>query len=133
MNQRIASTLGFTGSVIAATLAAALMSGQARAEGPLESFPPIAGIYTRAEVQEQLMRDRAQVSSYASEWRQQQGETVHASSGLTRAEVRAAYIDSREEVRAMGAEHSGSGQFAALPARTRLPAPVTAAAAGELR
>ena len=33
MNQRFASNLSFAGTVLAATLAAAVMSGQARAEG----------------------------------------------------------------------------------------------------
>ena len=128
MNQRIASTLGFAGSVVAASLAAALISGQARAEGPIESIQPITGALTRAEVQADLMKNRARVSSYASEWALQQNDTAVAS-GLTREQVRADYIASREEVRAMTAEHGGSGHFAAMPA----PAPVTAVASGELR
>ena len=129
MNQRIASTIGFAGSVAAASLAAALISGQARAEGPIENIRPATGALTRAEVKADLMNHRAQVSSYASEWVLQQGEPLQAASGLTREQVRAAYIESREEVRAMTAEHGGSGHFAVM----RAPAPVTAVASGGLR
>lgn len=111
MNQRIASSFAFLGSVAAATLAAAVMTGQARAEGPIEDIKPIHGMLTRAEVQAALMRDRAQVTSFASEFYQQQ-QPVQAANGYTREEARNAFLASREEVRAMNSEGGGYGYVA---------------------
>ena len=76
MNQRIASTLGYIGSVAAAVLAAALMSGNALAEGPIEVVPPFVGTLSRAEVHSQVMQDRGHVTSYASEWSLQQAPSL---------------------------------------------------------
>lgn len=95
-----------------AAIAAALVAGTARAEGPLEDFRPMAGTLTRAEVQADLMKHRAQVTSYAAEWMQQQPTMAQARTATTREEVRAAYIAARDEVRAMNAEDSGSGYLA---------------------
>jgi len=49
MEKRIASTLGYIGSVAAATLAAALMSGNALAEGPISDQQPF-GWSARSEL-----------------------------------------------------------------------------------
>lgn len=116
MNHRTASILSFGATLAAAVLAAATMAGAARAEGPLEQPAPFTGTLTRAQVQAELMQGRHQVSSYASEWISQRGEPQVAS-GYTRAQARADYIASREEVRAMNAEHGGGGYFAYRPAR----------------
>lgn len=126
MNHRIASLLAYTGSVAAAALAAALMSGKALAEGPLD-YPPSTFVSTRsrADVTAELMAAREQAGSYASEWRLEQGEPV-ASTGYTAAQARAAYLASREEVRAMNAEDSGSSYLA----RSQVHTPVDMLAAG---
>jgi hypothetical protein len=57
------------------------------------------------------MQDRAQITSYASEFRLEQGEPPMPS-GYTTAQARAAYLASRDEVRAMNAEDSGSSYLA---------------------
>lgn len=118
MDQRITSSFGFIGSVAAAALAAAVMTGNARAEGPIEQIPPITGMLTRAEVKADLMAHRNQVTSYASEFALQQDVHPQVPSGYTRAEARADYIAAREEVRAMTAEDSGSQRIARAPVRT---------------
>jgi len=112
MNHRITSLIAYTGSVVAATLAAALMSGKALAEGPLD-YPATTFVSTRsrADVKAELMQDRGSVGSYAIEWRLEQGEPLQAS-GYTTAQARAAYLASRDEVRAMNAEDSGSSYMA---------------------
>jgi hypothetical protein len=46
MNRSFASALAYFGSVAAATLAAALMSGYALAEGPIAALLPFAGLLT---------------------------------------------------------------------------------------
>lgn len=125
MNQRFTSSLAFTGSAIAAAIAAALMSGHARAEGPIEQPAPFVSTLSRAEVQADLMRNRGLVTSYASEWALQQNSTLSPGSAYTRAQARADYIASREEVRAMTAEHGGSGSFAVAP--SRMPSSTTVA------
>ncbi|GAB3765444.1 hypothetical protein GCM10028796_22730 [Ramlibacter monticola] len=116
MHQRITSTLAFLGTVAAATLAAAVMSGNALAEGPIEDFRPTTGALSRDQAKAELMAQRQQLTSYASEWKLQQGATLQPASGTTRAQVRADYIAAREEVRAMNSE-GGSAAFAHLPAR----------------
>ena len=115
MNQHIASTLGYIGSVAAAVLAAALMSGNALAEGPIEVLPPFVGSLSRAEVQAQVMQDRGDVTSYASEWNQQQAPSLSRMSGYTRAQARADFIMARDQVHAMTAEDSGSSYVAQVP------------------
>jgi hypothetical protein len=108
MNQRLASILGFVGSVAAAALAAAVMSGNALAETPTAAQPAFVGSLTRADVRAELLRNRAQITSYGIEWSLQQREVLQPMGGLTRAQVRADYIDAREEVRAMNSEAGGS-------------------------
>jgi hypothetical protein len=110
MNQRIAS-IAYLGSVAAALLAAALMSGNAFAEGPIEPNPPFTSMRTRAEVQAEVTNDRSHVTSYESEWTLEQNASLPVASSITRAEARADYIAAREQVQVMNAEHGGSGYF----------------------
>lgn len=125
MNHHRASTFGFAASVAAATLAAVLMSGNALAETPTAAGPAFVGSLDRAEVRADLLRNRAQLTSYGIEWSLQQGETPHTMSGLTRAQARADYIAARDEVRAMNSEAGGSPQ--ALHAQPRRAATTVAA------
>jgi hypothetical protein len=118
MDHRITSSFGFIGSVAAAALAAAVMSGNARAEGPIEHIYPTTGQLTRAEVQAQV--DRGQLSSYASEYALQQDTRLQGLSGYTREQARADYIASRDEVHAMNAEDSGSQRVSRAPASTSM-------------
>jgi hypothetical protein len=127
MNHRLASILGYVGSVAIATLGAALMGGHAaRAEGPIEVLPPFVGTLSRAEVRADLMAGGAQATSYASEWGRQQSAPLDPTLGATREQVRADYIAAREQVHAMTAEDGGSSYFASAPVRTE----VTLAASG---
>jgi hypothetical protein len=118
MNHRFTSTFAYVGSVALATLAAALMSGQARAEGPIEVLPPFIGSLTRAEVRADLMKHRARATSFASEWSSQQNQAVSAMSGYTREQARSDFIAAREQVRAMTAEAGDPGTDL-LPRRNR--------------
>lgn len=129
MNQRQSSILGFIGSAIAATMAAAVMSSNARAEGPIGEAAPFVSTLSRAEVKADLMKNRGLVTSYASEWALQQNSTLAPMSGVTRAQVRAEYIAARDEVRAMTAEDSGSAYIAHAPLRS----PMTTVAGSDLR
>jgi hypothetical protein len=129
MEKRITSTLGYIGSVAAATLAAALMSGNALAEGPIADQQPFTSSRSRAEVRAELLQDGRQVTSFASEWQLQQHAGAQPMSGLSRAQVRADYIAAREQVRTMTAEHGGSGYFA----YTTMPTPRATLIAGEAR
>ena len=129
MNQRFASNLSFAGTVLAATLAAAVMSGQARAEGPIGQDQPFVGSLSRAQVQAELMKHRGALSSYATEWALQQTTMPRPTSAYTRADARAEYLAAREQVRAMTAEHGGSGHFAHAPAAM----PAITVAGSELR
>ena len=127
MNHRLASFLGYIGSVAIATLGAALMGGHAaRAEGPIEILPPFVSTLSRAEVRADLMAGRAQATSYASEWALQQSAPLDPTIGLTREQVRAEYLAAREQVHAMTAEDGGSSYFAGAPRRSE----VTLAASG---
>ena len=117
MDQRIVSTLGYLGTVAAALLAAALMSGHALAEGPIEVSPPFTGSLSRAQVQAQVLQDRGQLTSFASEWTLQREPSRPLASGITRAQATAGYIAARDEVHAMTAEDSGSSAIGGRAAR----------------
>jgi hypothetical protein len=116
---RIASTLAFVGTVAAASMAAALMSGNALAETPTIDTTPFVSTLSRAEVRAEVLRARNAVSAAGSEWAMQQNMQLPVASTQTRAQVRAEYIAAREEARALTSEDSGSSYFAL--ARTRTP------------
>jgi len=118
MNQRLASTFGFGGTVLAATLAAACISGTAHAEYPSVDILNFVGTRTLADVRGEVTGDPALVSTASNEWTTQRSQSQPPRTGLTRAEVRDEYIDARDEVRAMTAEDSGSSWLAQAHART---------------
>ena len=117
MQERITSNISFLASVAAAAMAAALMSGNARAEGPIEDIRPITGAVSRDAVKAQTLAQRGLLTSFASEYAQQQPQEVQARSERTREEVRAEYLLARDAVRAMNAEDSGSGYLAQMNVR----------------
>jgi hypothetical protein len=112
MNQRIASTFGFSGTVLAATLAAACMSGSAYAEYPSVDILQFVGTRSPSEVRGEVVGDRALVSTASNEWTSQHAQPPSTDATLTRAVVRAGFIDARDEVHAMTAEDSGSSWLA---------------------
>ncbi|NML45272.1 hypothetical protein HHL11_16075 [Ramlibacter sp. G-1-2-2] len=112
MKQHHASMFGYLGSVAAAGLAAALMSGNARAESPLDDTKaPFVSERARAEVLAERDQMRPMMTSYAYEWTLQQGARVDVASGYTRAQAKADYIAAREQVHAMNSEAGGAAQF----------------------
>jgi len=115
MNTRYASTFGFSGTVIVATLAAACMTGTARAEYPSVDILNFHGTRTTAEVRGEL--DRSTVSTASNEWSTQRTASQPMDNGFTRAEARAGYIGARDEVHAMTGEDSGSSWMAQPHAR----------------
>jgi hypothetical protein len=127
MNQRIASFFGFAGSVAAASVAAALMTGNALADGPIDVQQPFVGTLTRAEVRAEVMRDRAQLTSYVNEFKLYLA-SFRPTSDYTPAQARAEYIAARDEVRVMNSEGGSTGY--AMTARAARPAS-TLIAAGE--
>jgi hypothetical protein len=118
MNHHLASALTFAGTVAAATLAAAVMTGNALAQGPIEGATPFTSAASRADVRADLMSERSQVSDARGELAAVHASAPQMTSGYSRAQARADYIAARDEVRAMTAEDGGSGHIARASART---------------
>jgi len=119
MNHHLASALAFTGTVAAATLAAAVMTGNALAQGPIEGATPFTSAASRADVRADLMSQRSQVSDARGELAAvQAGAAQQTASGYSRAQARADYIAARDEVRAMTAEDGGSSHIARASTRS---------------
>ncbi|WP_427912992.1 hypothetical protein ACPWT1_20600 [Ramlibacter sp. MMS24-I3-19] len=113
MTSRFASNLAFAGTVLAASFASALMAGGVRAETYPTEIRDFAGTRSRAEVQAEVTGDRSLQA--ASNELSTQGQVQPMQSGYTRAEARAGYIASRDEVRALNGEDSGSAWMAHAP------------------
>jgi hypothetical protein len=127
MQQRTTSTFAFIAIAAAATLAATLMSGNARAEGPIGDLRIAVGARSVDDVKAEVRMHRAQITSQSGEWTQQQSTELPTASGYTRANARADYLAAREAVRAMNAEDSGSGYLAQMRPRAPLHMASTAA------
>lgn len=119
MNQRLASAFAFTSTCVAATLAAALMTGNALAEGPIFEDTTFVSTRSRADVRAELMASGGGTTSAASEWVAQLNDSQPMKSQYTRAQARAEYIAARDQVHEMTAEHSGAAYFAQAPIRAR--------------
>jgi hypothetical protein len=117
MNRNLASTLTIVSTAAAAFALAAMASGNAYADDITVDNTPFVSTRTRAEVQAEVMGRAEQLRMANSEWSTQQHQRSE-SSGLTRAQVTAAYIASRLEANALNSEDSGSAYLAALPRRT---------------
>lgn len=117
MTSRFASTAAFIGSVLAATAASALMAGGVRAETYPTEIRDFKGTLSRAEVRAELMADRS--AFVASNEQSTQPKVQPMQSGYTRAQARADYIASRDEVRALTGEDSGSTWMAHAPMSVR--------------
>jgi hypothetical protein len=117
MNRNLASSLTIVSTAAAAFALAAMASGNAYADDITVDNTPFVSTRTRAEVQAEVMGRAEQLRMANSEWSTQQHQQSE-SSGLTRAQVTAAYIASRLEANALNSEDSGSAYLAALPRRT---------------
>ena len=118
MNRRLVSALASSSTVIAAF--ATLMAGSAIAEGPIAAPDTTAFVSSRsrAEVQAEVMSNRATLTAAASEWRMQANEPQALMSGRTRSQATAEYIGSRDQVHALNSEDSGSAYLAHVPGRS---------------
>ncbi|GAB2583047.1 hypothetical protein GCM10027034_13920 [Ramlibacter solisilvae] len=109
MNRRTSSVLAFSSTIAVAMLAASAMVGTARADDITIDNTPFVSTKTRAEVKAELFASK--VSSAGGEYALQQNGQ-HIASDYTREQARADYIASRDQVRAMNAEDSGSSALA---------------------
>ena len=105
MNTRIAAT--------SALLLAATFATSAFAEGPLEASDPFASGKTRAEVMTELGSYK---QSGVNPWSTSYNPLNKFKSSLSREQVVADYIASRDQVRAFGGEDSGSTYLAQMRA-----------------
>ena len=92
-----------------ALILAAAFAGQAFAESPLQGDAGFAGSRTRAEVQAELVTFK----KGPNPWSTQYNPLRSFQSGTSRDAVTAAYIASRDEVKALNGEDSGSAYLAA--------------------
>jgi hypothetical protein len=95
MNRKIALTFAI----------ASIAAANAFAETPMVDAKPFKSAMTRQQVQSELQQHRRSgVDTFADGYNQLTGFR----SGLTRAEVKAEYLASRDEVSALNGEDSGS-------------------------
>jgi hypothetical protein len=116
MNHRHASAFVFSATVAAAGLAAAVMTGGARAEMPSDVILKFTSDRSRVAVKDEVRSDRQLVSAASNETTTLDKGLWTTKSGYTRAEARAGYIGARDEVRARTAEDSGSSYHAPVKA-----------------
>jgi hypothetical protein len=117
MNRHFASALTFAASTAAVACAAAIASSSAYAESPLAvPATPFVSSLSRAEVQAELMSQRATITAAGGEWTHQYNQVPQMNSGYTTAQAKADYIASRRQVMAMTSEDSGSSYLASRPA-----------------
>ena len=112
MTRNVASALAFATAVAAAAVATVIMSSKAIADDITVDSTAFKSSRSRAEVQAELMRQGELARSGASEWAMQFNKAPELKSAYTGEQARSLYKASREEVRALTAEDSGSAYFA---------------------
>ena len=97
----------------AAAMAATLVAGTARAEGPIlmEDSMPFTSTRSRADVQAEVIRNAEAIRAGATEYALQQ-QAPAAVSSRTRSQATAEYIGARDQVHAVTSEDSGSAFLA---------------------
>lgn len=111
MNPQLQAALGFALAAAAAMLVIAPQ--HARADDPTIDSTPFVGTLSRAEVRADYMKHPAD-HDY-DEWNIQHNDREPFKSTLTSQEARASYLRSRDEVRQLTAEDSGSSYFKRTP------------------
>jgi len=107
MNRNMATALGIAAA--AAVAAVAMASGKAFADDITINNTPFVSTLSRAEVRADLLKNSRLARELASEWSMQynnaspQGRTAYSG-----AQARAEYAASRDEVRQLNGEDSGS-------------------------
>jgi len=112
VNRTIASALSLAATTAAIACVAAIASGNANAETPTIDNTPFVSTRTRAEVQAELMSQPELLRAAASEWSMQYNHVPRLTSTYTSEQARSQYKASRDEVRALTSEDSGSSYFA---------------------
>ena len=116
MNRNLASTLAIASTAAAALAFAAMASSNAYADDITIDNTPFISTRTRAEVRADVMGQSEQLRMASSELTMQQA--APASSDYTRAQAKADFLASRNEVSALNSEDSGSSYLARLPRRS---------------
>jgi hypothetical protein len=126
MNRNLASALAI-GTTTAAALALAIAAGNAYADDITIDSTPFVSTKTRAEVRAELLGQAASVRASASEWSMQFDQAPLIKSAYTSDQAKAEYKVSRDFVRALTGEDSGSAYF------IKGPVPGTAVMGGPAR
>lgn len=110
MKRNLTSALAIA-TAISAALGGAALSGSARADDITLDDTPFKSTRSRAEVRGELMSQPALVGAGANEWALQGNGPHGLQSTYTSQQARSDYKFSRDEVRALTAEDSGSSYF----------------------
>jgi hypothetical protein len=113
---------------ISSIVLAAAFAGNAFAESPIYGNDPFTGVKTRADVAAELA---AYKQAGVNPWSTQYNPMKYFKSATTRQDVTSAYLASRDEVRALSGEDSGSAYLAqarshAVPSSTLAGTPTRA-------
>ena len=119
MNRNLASALVIAATAAAAVALAAMSPSKAYADDITIDTTPFKSGRTRAEVLGELQGQSAAIGTAATEWSLQSNKALKLQSVRTGEQSRAEYKASRDEVRALNSEDSGSSWFIKSGARDR--------------
>ncbi len=111
MNRNLASALAIAATAAAAVGLAAMSPSKAYADDITIEATPFKGARSRAEVLDELRGQAAAPRTPATEWSLQSNQPLKVQSERTSEQARAEYKLSRDYVRALNAEDSGSAYF----------------------
>lgn len=111
MNRNLASALGIVSTAAAAFALAALASGNAYADDITMDTTPFVGTKSRSEVQAETLGQPQLLRAGASEWSLQFNDVPQVKSTYTSEQAKAEFKVSRDLVRALNGEDSGSAFF----------------------
>ena len=111
MRRNLASALAVAAAVLATTVA----SNKTYGDDITIDNTPFVSTKSRAEVQAELMNQRPQVRAAASEWLLQGNHAPRIQTTYTSEQAVAEYKVSRDLVRALNGEDSGSAYFIKSP------------------
>lgn len=111
MNRNLASALSLASTAAVAAALAAVVSSNAYADDITIDNTPFVSSKSRADVQRELATQAQQVRAAASEWSLQGNQMPQIRSAYTSEQAMAEYKVSRDLVRALNGEDSGSAYF----------------------
>jgi hypothetical protein len=115
MNRNLASALAL-GATIVAAIAAATASGSAYADDITVDSTPFVSARSRAQVQAELLGQAQLARTATSEWTLQDNQAPRIKSAYTSEQAKSEYKVSRDLVRSLNGEDSGSAFFLKGPA-----------------